>query len=290
MRQRTLYSMIGILILTFACLLVDLAGTAGSFTIFGHGTPVRQGLDLTGGLRMLLKAQDSKAATSDAMSAAQDIITKRVNAYGVSEPVVQTVGSDSIDVEVPGVKDPEQLRATLGSTGLLVVYGMGTLPHVADGAAFTYKTTTPCDVKNPPTPCVVIFGSELDAGQISSGTDQYGAPIVNFGAKGKGADRLSSYTSANVGTGHMAIVLDGKVVTDPNIQGAITGGNGVITGIGTIEDASAIAIRLKYGALPIAFTIQASEQISATLGPQYVHASIIAGLVGMAIVMIFMLL
>src|SRR5947209_3123395 len=99
MRQRTFYALIGIIILTFVCVLVDLAGTAGNFTVLGHGTPVRQGLDLRGGLRVLLKAQDPKTATSDAMSAAVDIITKRVNAYGVSEPIVQTVGSDSIDVE-----------------------------------------------------------------------------------------------------------------------------------------------------------------------------------------------
>jgi preprotein translocase subunit SecD len=88
----------------------------------------------------------------------------------------------------------------------------------------------------------------------------------------------------------MAIVLDGKVVTDPSIQSAITGGNGEINNIGSIDTANAIAIRLKYGALPISFHIDASDQVSATLGPQYVHASIIAGLVGLGVVMIFMLL
>src|SRR5437879_5546536 len=114
MRQRTFYFLIGIIMLTFVSVIVDLAGTAGGFTVFGHGTPVHEGLDLTGGLRVLLTAQNPKAATNDAMTAAQDIITKRVNAYGVSEPVVQRVGSNSIDVEVPGIKNPEQLRATLG--------------------------------------------------------------------------------------------------------------------------------------------------------------------------------
>src|SRR5260370_5092289 len=88
----------------------------------------------------------------------------------------------------------------------------------------------------------------------------------------------------------MAIVMHTDVVTDVTRHDAITNGSGVITGIGSIDAASAIAISLKYGALPLAFRIDASEQISATLGPQYVHSSIVAGLVGLGIVIVFMLL
>jgi preprotein translocase subunit SecD len=285
-----LYSLIAILVIAFGALVVDLAGTAGKFTVFGHGTPIKQGLDLTGGIRVLLTAANPKLATPDSMAAAIDVITKRVNAYGVSEPSISQVGSDSIDVEVPDVKNPDELRSSIGSTGQLYIYGMGILPPMSAGQAFTQTTNIYCDAKNAPTPCLVMAGSDLDLGAISTGYDNYGAPLVNFGAKGKGEQELASYTEANAGgKGSMAIVLDGKVVTDPTIQGAIPNGQGQITGIGSIDEANNIAIQLKYGALPIAFNISASEQVSATLGPAYVHSSIIAGIVGLAIVMIFML-
>jgi preprotein translocase subunit SecD len=289
MRQRAHLFLLGIIILAIVAVFVDLAGTAGKFTVFGHGTAIHQGLDLTGGLSMELKATDPKAATADAMSAAIDIITKRVNAFGVSEPVVTQLGNDAIDVEMPGVKDPEVVRQTIGSTGQLVLYGMGSLNPLQDGATFPYSnTTTLCDAKNAPSPCVVMKGSELDSSQIGSNFDQYGQPIVTFGAKGGAVSRLSSYTTDHVGQ-YMAFVLDGKVVTDPQIKGAITGGNGEINNIGSSDVAKAISIRLKYGALPIAFTAQASSQISATLGSQYVHDSITAAIVGILVVMFFMI-
>src|SRR5579875_1526931 len=219
MHQRTLYALIGIVILAISALLVDAAGTLGDFTVFGHGAKISQGLDLTGGLRVLLQAKDPKEATSARMTAALDIITKRVNAFGVSEPSVSQVGNDMIDVEVPDVKDPTQLRDTLGSTGELVIYGMGSLPIMYAGQPFTMTVTKLCNGPNFPTPCIVAKGSELDASQIGVSYDQSAAPQVNFGVKGAAVGRLAAYTSANAGgLAHMAIVLDGKVVTDPTTQ------------------------------------------------------------------------
>ncbi len=291
MRRRTLYFLIGIVILFVGSLIVDLAGTAGNFKVFGHGTPIHQGLDLQGGLRVLLTAKNPKEATNDAMNAALDVIVKRVNAYGVSEPVVQRVGSYSIDVEVPGVKNPDELRNTLGSTGTMTIYGMGTLPVLSAGQTFTRKVTALCNPAGQPTPCIVAKGSELDLNQIGTSFDTVGQPQVNFGVKGAAVTRLSNYTSINAGNkATMAIVLDGKVVTDPTTQSAITNGSGVINGIGSVDEANNISIQLKYGALPIAFRIDASDQVSATLGPAYVHASIVAGLVGLGIVILFMAL
>jgi len=240
MRHRNQYFLIGIAILFVAAFLVDLAGTAGDFKIFGHGTVVHEGLDLIGGLSMDLEAKDHSAATDDAMNAALDVITKRVNAFGVSEPQVTRYGSYGIDVEIPGVKNEEQIRSTLGSTGQMFIYGMGTLPHLSQGASFsaTYKNITkPCGTSGASTPCIVLYGNELDLSQISAGTDpNSGAPIVYFGTKGAGVSRMQTYTSANVGTGHMAIVLDDKVINDPDIQGAISS-QGEITGIDTVADA-----------------------------------------------------
>jgi preprotein translocase subunit SecD len=291
MRRRTLYSLIGIIILFLGALIVDLAGTAGDFKVFGHGAAIRQGLDLQGGLSVLLTARNSKEVSDDSMNAALDVITKRVNAYGVSEPVVQRVGSNSIDVEVPGVKDPSQLRDTLGSTGQMVIYGMGTLPVLSAGATFPYTNTTKlCNSAGQPMPCIVVKGNELDPSQIAVSFDNVGQAQVNFGVKGDAVGRLSDYTTLNAGNkATMAIVLDGKVVTDPTTQSAITTGSGVINGIGSVDEANSISIQLKYGALPIAFDIAASNQVSATLGPTYVRASIVAGVVGLLVVMIFML-
>ena len=101
--------------------------------------------------------------------------------------------------------------------------------------------------------------------------------------------RLSTYTTDHVNQ-YMAFVLDGKVVTDPQIQSAITGGNGEINNIGSSSTAQAISIRLKYGALPIAFTAAASSQISATLGSQYVNDSVKAAIVGILVVITFMII
>ncbi|HWE61685.1 MAG TPA: protein translocase subunit SecD [Chloroflexota bacterium] len=287
MRRRTLYFLVGITILALASLLVDTAGTIGKFKIFGHGTAITQGLDLTGGLRLLLQARDPKAATNDAMNAAVDVITKRIDAFGVAAPSITRVGANQIDVEIPNVRNPTEVRTTLGSTGQLVIYGMGTLPVLAQGAVFPYHTTTLCNVAKPPSPCVVITGADLDSSQISVGYDNFGAPLVNAGTKGPGVDRFSQYTGAHIGQ-NMAIVLDGKVITDPTIQAALST-SWQITGIGSIDEANTISISLKYGALPIAFNIVASQQVSATLGPQYVHASIVAGIIGLAIVIFFML-
>lgn len=295
MRQRANQFLLGIILLFAACLLVDLAGTAGGFKVFGHGTAIHQGLDLTGGLRMLLVAHDPSKATPDAMSAAIDVITKRINGFGVSEPQVTKVDCCSVDVEVPGIKNPDELRSTLGSTGNLVIYGMGSLGVLGQGTAFPYKVpdkpSSFCNAPTPPTPCIVAEGKELDSSQIGVSFDTLGAVQVNFGVKGDAVGRLADYTTANAGDkATMAIVLDGKVVSDPTTHEAIPNGTGVINGIGSIDTANAISIQLKYGALPLSFDPGASNQISATLGPQYVHSSIIAGIVGLGIVMIFMLI
>jgi preprotein translocase subunit SecD len=102
----------------------------------------------------------------------------------------------------------------------------------------------------------VIGGPDLDHSKISSGQDAFGNPVVNVGFKGVGVDRLSEYTGTHISQ-NMAIVLDGMVIGDPTIEGQFSR-DLQISGLRSVEEATTIAISLKYGALPIAFTIVAS--------------------------------
>jgi preprotein translocase subunit SecD len=212
-------------------------------------------------LHVLLQARNCAAASSETMAAARDVITKRIRALHVSRPQVTEVGICRIDVVAHGVKDQHQFIATISATGELILYGMGKLPVLKAGQAFPYAiTNTPannCDAPKPPSPCIVITGADLDHSKIKVGYDQFGAPVVNAGTKGSSIDRFSQYTGAHVGQ-NMAIVLDGKVITDPTIQAPLST-DWQITGIGSVTQANTIAISLKYSALPIAFEVIARK-------------------------------
>jgi preprotein translocase subunit SecD len=210
-----------------------------------------------GVLHVRLQARHCAVTSPAAMAAARTIITRRILALGVRRARVTEVGQCSIDVVASGVKDQRQFIATIGAPGRLVLYGMGALPVLKEGATFPYSVATApasfCAVPKPPSPCIVIIGADLDLSKISVGYDTFGAPVVNAGTKGTGVDRFSAYTGAHIGQ-HMAIVLDGTVITDPTIQAQLST-DWQITGIGSIDEATTIATSLKYGALPIAFTI-----------------------------------
>ena len=239
------------------------------------------GLDLSGGLRVEYQAQsvDGKTPTPGDMSVIKDIVERRVNTTGVSEPLVTTQGSDRVVVELPGVTDPEAVRKLVGQTGQLDFVPLGSTT-ATEGQVLDLKQYPP------------LFGGD----QVSSatvGTDQNGRPAVDFVLKSDGAQKFSDYTAGHVGS-YFAITLDGAVVSAPVIQNAIPNGNVQITGGGlagfNAKDATNLVTILKYGSLPFPITALSSQTISATLGSQFLTQTVLAGLIGIGLVLAFMLI
>jgi preprotein translocase subunit SecD len=258
-------------------MLPDTASADGSW----RAVETKLGLDLSGGLRVEYQAQpvDGKTPTPGDMGVIKDIVERRVNTTGVSEPLVTTQGSDRVVVELPGVTDPEAVRKLVGQTGQLDFVPLGST-QVTEGQILDLTQYPP------------LFGGD----QVSSatvGTDQNGRPAVDFVLKSDGAQKFSDYTAGHVGS-YFAITLDGSVVSAPVIQNAIPNGNVQITGGGlagfNAADATNLVTILKYGSLPFPITALSSQTISATLGSQFLTQTVLAGLIGIGLVLAFMLI
>ena len=275
-----------ILIIGVLALLIDFVpGLMLPDTASADGTwrtvETKLGLDLKGGLRVEYQAQsvNGKSPSPGDMSVIKDIVERRVNTTGVSEPLVTTQGSDRVVVELPGVTDPEAVRKLVGQTGQLDFVPLGST---------TATTGQALDLKQYPP----LFGGD----QVSSatvGTDQNGRPAVDFVLKSDGAQKFSDYTTGHVGS-YFAITLDGAVVSAPVIQNAIPNGNVQITGGGlagfNAKDAANLVTILKYGSLPFPITALSSQTISATLGSEFLVQTVLAGLIGISLVLAFMLI
>ena len=151
------------------------------------------------------------------MAIIKDIVERRVNTTGVSEPVVTTQGKDRVVVELPGVTDPEAIRHLIGQTGLLDFVPLGS----------TQATTN--QVLDPKQYPPLFSGDQVASATV--GTDQNGRPAVDFVLKDDGKNKFADYTKNNVGA-YFAITLDNAVVSAPVIQNSIPGGNVQITGGG----------------------------------------------------------
>jgi len=290
---------------------------------------IHEGLDLQGGMQVLLQADVAPGTnvTADQMAAAQQVIARRVNALGVAEPLIQQAEGNRIIVELPGIKDPEQAIRTFGGTGLLEFIDAGSVP-LAEGALVTTSlggpseseagaqasptaqaspaaqataaagAATPTAQGTPgATPTVtatpipvyktIIQGKDLTSADVAF--DELNRPEISFNLTGDGAKAFGDYSTNNVGK-YLAIVLDKRVISSPQIQNPITEGKGRITGRFTLDEAKALAIQLKYGALPIPLKVIQNRTVGPTLGQDSVQKSLIAGAIGLAIVAGFMLI
>ncbi|HYM84773.1 MAG TPA: protein translocase subunit SecD [Candidatus Dormibacteraeota bacterium] len=238
------------------------------------------GLDIQGGLRVEYQARpvNGKSPAAADMQVIRDIVERRVNSTGTSEPVVVTQGSDRVVVELPGVVNPDPIRKLVGQTGKLEFVPIPKGTSVSDGQQLDLS-------KYPP-----LFGGE----QISSatlGTDQFSRLAIDFTLNGEGATKFATYTTNNVGN-QFAIVLDGTIISAPVIQNPITAGKGQITGGNagfTSAQANNLLTVLKYGSLPFPIQEVSVEQIAPTLGQSFLHQSILAGLIGIGLVLTLML-
>jgi preprotein translocase subunit SecD len=296
---------------------------------FHRSIHIVRGLDLQGGLRVLLEADvpASQDVTGEQLNTARSIIENRVNGLGVTEPLIQIAGNRRILVELPGIGDPEQAIAAIKETGLLEFVDPGTTnpsevlalegqviqtDYGTSGAAEPTSTAEASTTPETPQPTAasteaaatataaagaaptqtkiyhtVMTGAVLKTAGVN--TDQSGKPYVAFELTSDGSKLFGDYTSAHVGD-YLMIVLDKKVISAPQIQQPITTGSGSITGSFTIDEANALAVQLRYGALPIPLKVVESQTVGPTLGQDSLRKSTIAGVIGLSVVILFMAL
>jgi protein-export membrane protein SecD len=226
------------------------------------------------------------------MDVIRSIMEQRVNTTGVSEPIVETVGSNEILVQVPGATDPKAIRDLVGKTGQLSFvllpsdaanYGTHTTP----GAKAVPNQDDPID----PTLPAQFTGAQLDLNAISAGADTgtAGNPwVVNFAFKDQWGKDFETWSSQHIDD-FFAIVLDGKVIEAPYLKSTITAGKGQISGSFTPASAKSLATILQYGALPYPVAEESSQDIPATLGQSFLNQTLFAGAIGIGLVLLFML-
>jgi protein-export membrane protein SecD len=241
---------------------------------------VVQGLDLQGGLQVLLEADPPPGQTVDreALNAVRAVVEQRVNEFGTTEPVIQIQGTNRIVVELPGMQKPEDRERAVslfGETGLLEFLDMGSTPLPAGTRVEEGQFKQ------------ILTGEMLDPSKVGVTFDQQNRPQINFGWNAEGARIFGEYTQQNIGK-YLAIVLDKVVLSAPVINSRIDD-QGVIQGRFTLQEARDIATKMKYGALPIPMKVLQQREVGATLGQDSVRKSVIAGAVGLGIVMTFML-
>ncbi len=246
------------------------------------------GLDLAGGTELVYKADMSQTPTnerSDALSALQGVIERRVNLFGVAEPLVQTeqanalsgITEDRLIVDLPGVTDIKAAVAALGKT-----------PTLEFMLATTTTVGTTTEVAYVPTGLTGGYLSNAALGFGSGATAGLSAPQVILTFNSAGATLFEKITSENVGR-TLAIFLDGQPISEPVIQEAIPGGQATITGNFTATEARDLVRNLNFGALPVPITLESSSAVGPTLGAAAISAGVVAGITGFIIVALFMI-
>lgn len=267
--------------------------------LFSRNVKPRLGLDLQGGLQVLLEADlpEDAAIEAAAMDTARDIVQQRTDALGVNENVIQVAGERRIVGEFPGLEDTDSVLNTIQQTGMLEFVDTGDYAPLEGTVLYTDYSPTGEAVNQPAeangaTPETTVYhtimtGGDLQAVSVTS--DQLQGYAISFQLTSNGSDIFAAHTSANVGK-ILTIVLDKRVISAPRINDAITGGSGTITGNFTPDSANAFAIQLRYGSLPIPLKVVETRIIGPTLGADSLAKSIKAGLIGMVIVALFMII
>jgi preprotein translocase subunit SecD len=290
-------------------------------SLVDRNVDIQLGLDLRGGLQVLLEADLPANATvsSDDLNVTRQILESRANALGVSEVIMQVAPPRRIVAEFPGLQDPAQVIASLQQTGLLEFVDMGTTP-VASGTIIetdygtsTSSTTTgtPSETTSPTvtdtpaatattnpaitpsptaTPAPTIYHTVMTGAALSSVNVQAGQLsgfVIAFTLKSDSSTLFADFTGSHINQ-YLAIVLDKRVISVPTISNKISGGQGIIQGSFTQDSANTLAIQLRYGSLPIPVKVVESLSVGPTLGAESVRRSLIAGIIGLLVVVVFM--
>lgn len=245
--------------------------------------PFRLGLDLAGGTHLVYQADTSTVPENeirDRMASLREVVERRTNLFGVSEPVVQTEetfsGEHRLVVELPGVTDLDEAVRVIGETPLLE-FRIQTIGE--DGVA-TYAETGLSGAQ--------VSRAQLQFGQSSSASPT-SEPLVLLYFNSEGSNLFETITRENVGE-VLGIFLDGAPISLPVINEPIPGGTATISGNFTPEEARDLVRNLNFGALPLPIELISSSAIGPSLGAETLNAGIIAGLIGFALVALFMVL
>ncbi|MFS8158793.1 MAG: protein translocase subunit SecD [Candidatus Roizmanbacteria bacterium] len=243
------------------------------------------GLDIQGGSHLVFEAdtKDIKASDkADAILSARDIIERRVNFFGVSEPSVYTLKSgtsDRIVVDLPGFENVAQAVGLIGKTAQLT---FRELP--GDGTKIA--TDTPIFLQ-------LTKVSEASGKHIKKATMQFdrttGKPVVSLAFSSEGTKLFAAVTKRNVGKPLGIFVDDVPITAPPIVQTEITDGNAIISGEFKVEDARALAVSINSGALPVSIKLVQQQNIGPSLGRQEVQKSVVAGVIGLSAVILFLI-
>ncbi|WP_291259400.1 protein translocase subunit SecD [Fusobacterium sp.] len=229
--------------------------------------PTKLGLDLKGGVYVVLEAVPEEGVTidSEAMDRLIEVLDRRINGLGVAESVVQKAGDTKVIVELPGISNTEDAIKMIGKTALLefrIMNPDGTLGET------------------------LLTGGALKKADVSY--DNLGRPQIQFEMNQDGAIKFAEITRNNIGK-QLAITLDGTIQTAPMINSEIPSGSGVITGNYTVEEAKATATLLNAGALPVKAEIVETRTVGASLGDESIAQSKKAAMFAMGLIGIFMI-
>jgi preprotein translocase subunit SecD len=284
-----------ILVTLLLAIFIDLPRTTLGLTwlpsnILGREVKTVLGLDLQGGIRVTLAVtpQSGQAITDEQVETARNIIERRVGGLGVSEPQVRTEvrgNQRQIVVEVPGLSagDEDQVRSLVGSTGQLQFIDPKGQPLQVD------QDIRPLIAAG--TVAVLFDGGSIDPGSVNPAS-QNGSIGVDFTLRSPASDIWCQFTTANVNNPG-PISLDGLVITTPTINGAICGGQTIIT-VGPAGQANEVERTnlfntLRFGALPVSLSEQGVETVAPTLGADFLAQALVAGAIGLALVLLFMI-
>ena len=264
LRARALVSLVAIVVVVAVCAYLGLYGF-GKGTMINYlkpwGDAISLGLDLRGGVYTVYQAENNGDPDFDTkMESTVSILTSRLTRQGFTEATVTRQGSDRIRVEIPNVSDPNQILTIIGTPAQLYFVDEGG-NNLMEGSM----------VKN-----------------AQAAQDQDGKPCIAFELTDEGAKIFAEATAANLGK-TISITLDGETISRATVNTVIAGGKGEITGNFTADEAKNLATLILSGALPLNLTQLEVSAISATLGVEALDRAIQAGIIGVALVMLFML-
>ena len=274
---------IGVLIVAVALCVAS----AVAFTPLGE--KITRGLDIQGGVSVILTASKSDGSTpsSEDMQTATTIVQSRVNALGSSEATVQQQGSSSILVQIPGATDASSTVDAIGQTGHLEFVK---LEDIGDAEALAKLQAGTKNVKlEEGTYTAFLDGSSVTKTEVSQSSTDMGTYVVNVTFDSAGAQTFADVTRALAPTkGQIAIVLDGVVNSAPAVQSEITGGQVSISGSFSADEANSLKTVLDSGSLPVTLTYSESRAVGPTLGQDSLTQGVLALAVGMAVVIAYL--
>lgn len=245
-------------------------------------------------LRFNLTDEGIEYRAGSALTQSMEVVRRRVDELGTTEPLIQRQGNDRIIVQVPGLTDPQRLKALLNQTAKLSFHLVDNSMPVTE--AINGRPPASSEVlysqDDPAVPYLVekralVSGENLVDAQASF-NQQTNEPVVTFRFDSRGAQRFAQATQQNVGR-PFAIVLDDQVISAPVIREPIIGGSGQISGNFSVEGANDLAVLLRAGALPATLTVVEERTVGPGLGQDSINAGIFASGIGALFVVVFML-